>query len=77
MAARKDRIQIDENTRKKIQASQLINSLQNHVLNDTEMTPTQVKAAETLLDRILPKMKQVEMVGEIEHSGELKISWQK
>ena len=61
MAARKNRIAIDENTRKKIQASQLINKLTNHVLNDTEMTATQVNAALGLLKKTLPDLKVQEI----------------
>lgn len=58
MAARKSRISIDENTRKKIQASQLINRLTNHILKDEEMSATQVNAALGLLKKTLPDLKQ-------------------
>jgi hypothetical protein len=65
MAAR-DRIQHDENTRKKIQASQLINRLTNHVLKDLDMSATQVNAALGLLKKTLPDLKQVEIDGQVD-----------
>lgn len=68
MAARKRRIRHDEDTRAKIQASQLINRLTDHALGKNEMTATQVQAARILLDRTLPALSQVEYTGEVEHS---------
>jgi hypothetical protein len=76
MAAR-DRIQHDENTRKKIQASQLINRLTNHALGDEEiMTPSQVNAAKVLLGKILPDLKAMDIIADIEHDGEIHLTWQ-
>jgi len=67
MAARKNRIQHDENTRKKIQASQLINRLTNHILaEDDEMSQSQVNAALGLLKKTLPDLKQVDLSGELD-----------
>ena len=78
MAARKTRISHDENTRKKIQASQLINRLTDHILADEEvMTASQVNAALGLLKKTLPDLKQVDLNAEVEHSGSISISWQK
>jgi hypothetical protein len=65
MAAR-DRIQIDGNTRKKIQATQLINRLTDHILKDKDMSATQVNAALGLLKKTLPDLKQVEIDGNID-----------
>jgi hypothetical protein len=76
MAAR-DRIQHDENTRKKIQASQLINRLTNHALADEDiMSQSQVNAAKVLLGKILPDLKAMDIVADVEHDGELHITWQ-
>lgn len=66
MAARKNRIQHDENTRKKIQASQLINRLTNHALGHEEMESSQVRAAEILLKKILPDLSNVDFQGNID-----------
>ena len=61
MAAR-NRISHDENTRKKIQASQLINRLTKHALSDDEiMTQSQVNAAKVLLGKILPDLRSTEL----------------
>lgn len=56
MAARTRRIFHDENTRKKIQASQLINRLQDHALGEVELSSSQIKAIEVLLRKILPDL---------------------
>ena len=46
-------------TRRKIQTSQLVNRLQNHVLFGEKMTATQVRTAERLLRRSLPDLQPV------------------
>ena len=50
--------------RQKIQASVLIDRLTKHANGEIEMTSTQVRAAEVLLDRSVPKLSQ------IQHSGD-------
>tara|TARA_Y100000310_G_scaffold79766_1_gene76452 strand:- start:8283 stop:8519 length:237 start_codon:yes stop_codon:yes gene_type:complete len=45
-----------EMVRDKIQASQLINRLQKHVDGELELSVTQIRAIECLLDRSLPKL---------------------
>lgn len=63
MAKRKQLFHPDE-VKKKIQVSQLINRLQTNALSDQEiMTPAQIASANSLLDRVVPKLKAVE------HSG--------
>ena len=63
MAARSRKILHDEDTRKKIQASQLINRLTQHALGTLDMSATQIRAAEILLDRSLPKLAAIELTG--------------
>jgi hypothetical protein len=53
-----------EDVRAKIQASQLVNRLTDHVLGRTEMSPTQVQAAKILLGKTLPDLSAVELAGE-------------
>ena len=65
MAARNIKIRHDENTRAKIQASQLINRLMDHVLGKVEMGPSQVAAALGLLKKTLPDLSAVEMAAEV------------
>lgn len=58
----------DAATREKIKTSQLINRLNAFALSEldptsgepVQMSSAQVKAAETLLDRVLPKMQSIE-----------------
>ena len=65
MAARINKIRHDDETRKKIQASQLINRLQDYALNGGEMDPSRIKAIEILLKKTLPDLSAVE------HSGDM------
>jgi hypothetical protein len=39
--------------------------LEGHVLGENEMTPTQIKAAEILLKKVVPDLKAVEHTGEV------------
>lgn len=65
MAARKQLFHPEE-VKKKIQASQLINRLQENALSAEEfMTPGQIASANSLLDRVIPKLKAVEHSGEV------------
>jgi hypothetical protein len=63
MAARTVKIRHDDETRAKIQVSQLINRLEDHVFKDAEVSATQMKAIEILLRKRLPDLQA------IEHSG--------
>jgi len=70
MAARKLRKFHDEQTRAKIQATQLINRLQDCVFGKVEMTPYQVTAAMGLLKKVLPDLKQSEIKADVSHTFE-------
>lgn len=58
MAARKNKIRHDEETRAKIKTSQLINRLQDHVDGKVDMRPSQVSAGLGLLRKTLPDLSQ-------------------
>ena len=62
MAARINRRHSDE-IRAKIQASVLVHMLHQHALGERDMSATQVRAAEALLDRCVPKLSQVQHAG--------------
>ncbi|MCA0856146.1 hypothetical protein [Phaeobacter italicus] len=63
MAKRKQLFHPDE-VKQKIQASQLINRLQDHVFSDEPtMDGTQVTAALKLLGKVVPDLKAVEHTG--------------
>jgi len=61
MAARKRAIRHDDNTRAKIQATQLINRLTAHACGELELSSTQVRAIEVLLRKTLPDLSDVRM----------------
>lgn len=57
-----------DDIRRKIQASQLINVLQDHALTgDGEITPTRMKAIEILLRKSIPDLSSVEISGDAEN----------
>lgn len=56
-----------EMVRDKIQASQLVNRLQDHVDGKVELTATQLRAAEVLLKKSLPDLSSVEVTGDPEN----------
>ena len=56
MAARTNRINHDPKTIEKIKASQLINRLTDHILNDYEMKKSQVSAALGLIKKVVPDL---------------------
>lgn len=60
MAARVNKIRHDDQTRAKIQTSQLINRLQDHVLGKVDLKPTQVTSALGLLKKTIPDLSQSE-----------------
>lgn len=63
MAKRKQLWHPDE-VKARIQASQLINRLQDHALSDEpKMSDGQVRAAFGLLDKVVPSLKAVEVSG--------------
>jgi hypothetical protein len=63
MAARIRKIRHDDETRLKIKVSQLLNSLQNHVFGESELTPTQIQAAQILLKKALPDLQAIDLQG--------------
>ena len=66
--AKKNRIQIDENTRKKIKASLIIKKLSDHIVNaeETPLLNTQVKAAQILLNKFLPDLSNIDLSAQVE-----------
>lgn len=79
MAARIRRIDQNERTRNKIKAGLLAKKLADHALGIDEMSATQIKAAEILLKKTMPDLKQTEHVGDpenpIEHNHSINIEF--
>jgi len=67
MAARNIKIRHDEETRAKIQTTQLLKRLQDHVFGHCDLEATQVKAAEICLRKTLPDLTATEMNAEVVH----------
>lgn len=64
MAARKNKINIDDKTKKLISASQLLNRLKSHANHEVEMSSTQVQAAKIYIGKFIPDLKAMEITGE-------------
>jgi phage-related protein len=78
MAARINKIRHDDETRAKIQATQLIKRLTDHALSEVPiMESTQVKAIEILLKKTLPDLSNVQVGGDPNNpvKAELEVSW--
>jgi hypothetical protein len=63
MAARINKMH-SEQVRMKIQAAVLVDRMQKHALGEIEMTPSQIQAANSLLDRSVAKLSQIQHVGD-------------
>lgn len=74
MAARKNTAHL-QRTRDKIRTSQLLNRLHNHVVGKEQMTSSQIRAAEILLNKSLPNLQQQTI--DMDMDGELVITWEK
>ena len=67
-----------EDVRKKIQVSQLLNVLQNHALGISEdLSPTRMKAIEILLRKSMPDMASVTVSGDSEQPLQHVVTWVK
>jgi hypothetical protein len=67
-----------DDVRKKIQVSQLLNVLQNHALGiDEELSPTRMKAIEILLRKSMPDMASVTISGDQDQPLQHIVTWQK
>jgi len=78
MAVR-SRLEHDELTRKKIQSTQIVNRLNNHVLSEGGdlMTTSQVNAAKVLLNKVIPDLSNIDLNATVDVDGEIHITWQK
>jgi hypothetical protein len=67
-----------EDVRKKIQVSQLLNVLQNHALGETEeLSSTRMKAIEILLRKSMPDMASVTISGDSDQPLQHIVTWAK
>lgn len=75
MAATKRNAMLIEETRKRVQTTQLINRLQDHVLGKIELSTTQVASAKILLAKSIPDLQSVALTGA--DGGAIQVSWEK
>jgi hypothetical protein len=72
MAARLNRHHSEE-IRQKIQASVIIDRFEKHVRGELELSATQVAAGNSLLDRSVAKLQQIQHTGP--NGGAIQIEW--
>lgn len=65
-----------DDVRRKIQASQLINRLTDHAFDRVELSASQIKAIEILLKKSIPDLASVELTGDPEQPVRLEFAWQ-
>jgi len=72
MAARKNKPNHDDQTKRRIQASQLLNRLNLFANGKVEMSAAQVQAARVVIGKSIPDLKSIEHTGKdggpIEHT---------
>ena len=66
LAARKSWQERAETWREKIKVSAIITRLDKHVQGEADMSPSQVKAAQVLLDRVMPTLSASEITRKTE-----------
>lgn len=54
--------------RERIKSGVILDRLQRHCIGELEMTPTQIRAAEILLRKVIPDLQAVQHSGEVTHS---------
>ena len=74
MPARKNKIRHDDQTRKKIQAAQIINRLHKCVMGDVTLDAAQVSAAKTLLNKTLPDLSAIQHSGDQDAPIQIKVT---
>ena len=64
MAARSRKVAIDDRTKIRIQTSQIVNRLEDHIFGNIKMEPSAVTAALGLLKKKLPDLAATEISGD-------------
>lgn len=63
MAARTRKVALTDSWKENIRASMIMNRLVKHVEGEVQMSPTQIKAAQIILAKIVPDLARTEMTG--------------
>jgi len=64
MAARINKLNVEEKTKLLTQGTQLINRLNSHANGEIEMSQSQVNAAKIVIGKSIPDLKAIEHTGE-------------
>jgi hypothetical protein len=76
MAARKNKVTLSERWKDRISATMIMNRLVAHVEGELDLSPTQLKAADILLKKIVPDLARTEHTGADEGPIEMVVRWQ-
>lgn len=63
-----------EEMRRRIKATLLMKKLEDHVLSGEEMTNSQIRAAETLLRKVIPDLSAVTLAGDADNPVNMSMS---
>ena len=74
MAARKNKVTLSERWKDRISATMILNRLVSHVEGNLELSPTQIKAADIILKKVVPDLARTEHVGDGGGPVELRIA---
>jgi hypothetical protein len=77
MAARKRKVTLSDSWKDGIKASVIMGRLYNHVQGETEMSQSQIKAAQIILSKLVPDLSRAEIAGDSDKPIEHKVTWQK
>ena len=77
MAARTNKLQHEEKTKRLIQASQLLNRLIQHAKGEIEMTQSQVNAAKIVIGKSIPDLKAMELSSDPERPIKTVFTWKR
>ena len=75
MAARTKAVRLSEEWRERIRTAGILERLEKAAMGETEVTPTQLKAAEIVLRKTLPDLARTEVTGNDGAPQELIIRW--
>lgn len=77
MAARTRKVTLTDAWKAKIQISVISGRLYDHLQGKNEMTPTQIKAADILLKKLVPDLNRAEVVGDEDKPVKIVFGWAK
>lgn len=75
MPARKNTVKLSEAWRERIRTAVILQRLERAALGETDVTATQLKAAEIVLRKTLPDLARTEVTGQDGGPQELVIRW--